>query len=524
METSQPPENVKLPVNKTNNVSRRKSGGRFGPGGRFGIVDLGSNSVRLVVYASAARSPVLVFNEKVLCGLGRTLASTGRLDPKGIERALAALKRFVALRAQIGISHLIVAATAAVRDAEDGPEFIVQAEKICGFKITLVSGVEEARLSAQGVLSGIPDADGVVGDLGGASLELVGVSGGQRLGEGTTLPVGPLRIMDMAKGSLSDAGDIVDKAFKGLDIFKAFQGKRLYVVGGVWRNLARIHMAQRRYPIHVLHEYTIPANEASDLARVIERLGPKSLAQIPDISERRVDTLPVGALILDKLISAMRAKDIVISAYGLREGILFDHLDKREQAKDPLIEGARDLAKRLARFPQHGNELPGWTAPLFTPDVVGETPSEARLRQAGCILADIGWYVHPDYRAHQSMTQILLAPFSGIDHPSRLMLARTLYHRHEGRGEPDLIGDLAGLLSDEQNYRALVLGLSLRLAFTLCAATPGMLPKTKLEIDKNTITLVVPRRFEPLLGEMVNKRLSALARSINRKPDTRVGR
>lgn len=493
-------------------------------GGRFGIVDLGSNSVRLVVYAAAARSPVLVFNEKVLCGLGRTLASTGRLDPKGIERALAALQRFVALRDQIGINKLVVAATAAVRDAEDGPEFLLRAEEICGFKIMLVSGTEEARLSAQGVLSGIPDADGVVGDLGGASLELVGVSGGQRLGDGATLPIGPLRIMDMAKGSMAEAATIVEKAFKGLDLLKEFQGKRLYVVGGAWRNLARIHMAQRHYPIHVLHEYVIPAADASDLAKVIERLGPKSLAQIPDISERRVDTLPVGALILEKLIAAMKAKDIVISAYGLREGILFDHLDKREQAKDPLIEGARDLAARLARFPQHGGELWPWTAPIFAPDVVGETEAEARLRRAGCILADIGWYVHPDYRAHQSMTQILLAPFAGIDHPSRLMLARTLYHRHEGRGEPELIGDLAGLLSESENYRALVLGLALRLAFTLCAATPGMLPKTKLEIDKSTITLVVPRRFENLLGEMVNKRLTALARALDRKGETRVGR
>tara|TARA_R110000824_G_scaffold155226_7_gene327848 strand:- start:4465 stop:6012 length:1548 start_codon:yes stop_codon:yes gene_type:complete len=497
---------------------------RGASGGRFGIVDLGSNSVRLVVYAAAARSPVLVFNEKVLCGLGRTLASTGRLDPKGIERALAALKRFVALRDQIGIDTLVVAATAAVRDAEDGPEFLLRAEEICGFKITLVSGAEEARLAAQGVLSGTPDADGVVGDLGGASLELVGVGGGQRQGEGVTLPIGPLRLMDMSKGSMTEAAAIVDKTLKGLDLLKEFQGRRLYVVGGVWRNLARIHMAQRQYPIHVLHGYVIPAADASDLARVIEKLGPKSLAQIPDISERRVDTLPVGALILDKLIEAMKAKDIVISAYGLREGILFDHLDKREQAKDPLLEGARDLANRLARFPQHGVELWPWTAPLFAPEVIGETAAEARLRNAACILADIGWYVHPDYRAHQSMTQILLAPFAGVDHPSRLLLARTLYHRHEGRGEPELIGDLGGLLSEAENYRALVLGLALRLAFTLCAATPGMLPKTRLEIDKSTITLVVPRRYEALLGEMVTKRLSALARSIDRKAETRVGR
>lgn len=499
------------------------NGGRKSTG-RFGIIDLGSNSVRLVVYAAAVRSPVLVFNEKVLCGLGRTLASTGRLDPKGIERALDAMRRFIALREQIGIRRLVVAATAAVRDAEDGPEFLARAEKICGFKIQLVSGAEEARLSAQGVLSGIPDADGVVGDLGGASLELVGVSGGKRLGTGATLPLGPLRVIDQSKNNLQAAEAIVEKALKGLDVLKDCQGKRLYVVGGVWRNLARIHMAQRHYPIHVLHQYVIPARDAADIAKVIEKLGPKTLAQIPDISERRIDTLPFGALVLEKVIGAMKAKEVVISAYGLREGILFDQLEKREQAKDPLIEGCRDLAERLARFPQHGDELTPWTAPLFRDDVLGETREQARLRHAACILADIGWYVHPDYRAHHSMTQILLAPFSGVDHSGRLFLARVGYHRHEGRGEPELIGDLSGILTETENYRALVLGLALRLAFTLCAATTGMLPKTKLEVTKNTVTLVVPRRYETLLGEVVQRRLAALARAIDRKGEMRVGR
>ncbi|HUD52731.1 exopolyphosphatase [Parvibaculum sp.] len=499
------------------------SGGRKSTG-RFGIIDLGSNSVRLVVYAAAVRSPVLVFNEKVLCGLGRTLSSTGRLDPKGIERALDALRRFIALKEQIGIRRLVVAATAAVRDAEDGAEFLARAEKICGFKIQLVSGAEEARLSAQGVLSGIPDADGVVGDLGGASLELVGVSGGKRLGTGATLPLGPLRIIDQSKNNLQAAETIVDKALKGLDVLKDCQGKRLYVVGGVWRNLARIHMAQRHYPIHVLHQYVIPARDAADIAKVIEKLGPKTLAQIPDISERRIDTLPFGALVLEKVIAAMKAKEVVVSAYGLREGILFDQLEKREQSKDPLIEGCRDLAERLARFPQHGDELTPWTAPLFRDDVLGETREQARLRHAACILADIGWYVHPDYRAHHSMTQILLAPFSGVDHSGRLFLARVGYHRHEGRGEPELIGDLSGILTETENYRALVLGLALRLAFTLCAATTGMLPKTKLEVTKNTVTLVVPRRYETLLGEVVQRRLAALARAIDRKGEMRVGR
>ena len=492
-------------------------------GGRFGIVDLGSNSVRLVVYAGVERNPVLVFNEKVMAGLGRSLASTGRLDPKGIERALDALRRFMALREQIGVPNLVVAATAAVRDAEDGADFLERAESICGFKIMLLSGLDEARISAQGVLSGIPTAEGLVGDLGGGSLELVPVANGKP-GEGATLPLGPLRLMDLSHGSLAEAESFVERAFGEQKWLKNYEGKPIYAVGGVWRNLARIHMAQRNYPIHVLHQYVIPARDAADISRVIEKLGPKSLAQIPDVSERRVEALPFGALVLDKLISASRAKEIVISAYGLREGLLFERLDKKEQQKDPLIEGCRDLAGRLARFPQHGNEFFKWTAPLFADDVLGETAEESRLRHAACILADIGWYVHPDYRAHHAMTQILLAPFSGINHQGRLYLARVGYHRHEGRGEPEMLGNRSAYIPERDNERALILGLALRLAFTLSGATMGMLPKTRFDIGKNSLTLVVPKKYEALVGEIVAKRLAALAKALGRKSDIRIGK
>ena len=491
-------------------------------GGRFGIVDIGSNSVRLVVYASAERSAVLVFNEKVMAGLGRSLASTGRLNPTGVERALDALRRFMALREQIGVPRFIVVATAAVRDAEDGPDFLARAGEICGFAIELLSGVDEARLSAQGVLSGIPDADGLVGDLGGGSLELVPVSGGKP-GPGASLPLGPLRLIDLARGNLAEAEAFVDRVLGEQTWLKDFQGKRFYAVGGTWRNLARIHMAQRNYPIKVLHQYVIPARDAASISKVIERLGPKSLARMPDVSERRVEALPFGALVLDKVISALKAKEVVISAYGLREGILFDRLDKTEQAKDPLIAGCRDLAGRLARFPQHGSEFYKWMAPLFGDAVLGETAGEARLRHAACILADIGWYVHPDYRAHYTMTQIMLAPLSGVDHEGRLFLARAGYHRHEGKGEPELLGNLIGIISEREHERALVIGLALRLAFTLSGATLGMLPRTKFEIGKQSVTLVLPDRYGPLAGEIVTKRLASLGRAIGRKSGIRVG-
>ncbi len=249
----------------------------------FGIIDVGSNSVRLVVYEAAKRNPVLIFNEKVMCGLGRSVASTGQLDAKAMEQAYSALRRFTALSEQIGIGHLVIAATAAVRDANNGRTFLDEAERICKLPIRLVSGEDEARLSALGVLSGTPDAQGIVGDLGGGSLELVPIGNAQVM-KGATTSLGPLRLMDLSSGSLSVAGQLVDEGLAALPWLGQHTGERFYAVGGVWRNLARIHMAMRDYPVHVLHHYVMSARDAMELAQIIERLGPKTLSQIPDIS------------------------------------------------------------------------------------------------------------------------------------------------------------------------------------------------------------------------------------------------
>ena len=472
--------------------------------------------MRLVVYAAAARSPVLVFNEKVLCGLGRHMVTTGRLDPEGIERALGALRRFIALRSLVKVEHLEVVATAAVRDATDGPEFLARASEVCGFPVSLLSGGEEARLSGLGVLAGIPDAQGIVGDLGGGSLELIAVGQGA-MAQTVTLPLGALQLMDRSAA----AAVWVDEQLASVDWLSKQSGS-LYMVGGVWRNMARLHMAQRDYPVRVLHQYAIPRAEAMNLAMLIEKLGPQSLARIPDVSERRIEALPFGALVLERLLKIFPAREVVVSAYGLREGVLFNRLSKKEQAKDPLIEGSRDLAQRLARFPEHGDELVEWTGGLFSGDAGDETPGEERLRHAACILADIGWSVHPDYRAHHCMNQILLASFSGIDHPGRLFLAQVGFHRHEGTGEPMIVGKVEGLLSEEQNRRALILGLAFRLAFTFCAATPGVLPRTSLELSPKKLTLAVPPEYSSLLGEVVLRRLSRLAKVLDRKAETRL--
>jgi exopolyphosphatase / guanosine-5'-triphosphate,3'-diphosphate pyrophosphatase len=487
----------------------------------FAIVDIGSNSVRLVVYEGAKRNPVPIFNEKILAGLGGRLSETGKLDPEGCERALKALKRFWVLLAQMNVGHVEMVATAAVRDAKDSAEFTRAVKKATGHSVRVLSGKEEAKYAAMGVLSGTPDADGIVGDLGGGSLELVDVKNGI-MGEGATLPLGPLRLLGDNKKSLTEVLAGIDTTLETVKWIGQGKRRTLYAVGGVWRNLARIHMAQKKYPIRVLHNYMIPAAEAVELAGLIEQLGSKTLAKIPDVSSRRVGALPIGAHVLSQLIAAAQVKWVSISAYGVREGLLYEQLSKQEKKRDPLLAGAEDLAKRLVRFPEHNQELVEWTAPIFDKGGLSETAAQERLRNAACILADIGWYVHPDYRAAYAHEQVLLAPISGLTHAERLFLACVGFHRHEGAAEPDIDTRLQRLLDEEGHMRARITGLALRLAFTLCAASVGVLPHTKVVVTDDTLRLEIQKSHKAFLGEVVEKRLTALAKAMGRKSETRV--
>jgi len=487
----------------------------------FAIVDIGSNSVRLVIYEGAKRNPVPIFNEKILAGLGGCLSETGKLDPKGKTRALKALTRFWALLAKLDVQHVEMVATAAVRDAEDGPEFKAAIEKETGHPVRVLTGKEEAKYAALGVLSGTPEADGIVGDLGGGSLELVDVQNGS-MGEGATLPLGPLRLLGENQKSLKQVLAGIDTTLDTVDWIAQGKGRTLYAVGGVWRNLARIHMAQNDYPVRVLHNYVIPAIEVAELAGLIEQLGPKSLAKIPDVSSRRIEALPIGAHVLSQLIAATGVKFVSISAYGVREGLLFEHLSEVERKRDPLLAGAEDLATRLVRFPEQKRELANWIAPIFESKGLGESEAQKRLRLAACVLADIGWYVHPDYRATHAHEEILLAPISGVTHSERLFLARVGYHRHEGAGEPKVGGQLQNLLDEEGHRRARVMGVALRLAFTLCAASTGVLPYTRLVVKSDILRLDVQNSHAAFVGEVVEKRLAALAKVLGLKSETRI--
>ncbi|MBI1329866.1 MAG: hypothetical protein GC166_08175 [Alphaproteobacteria bacterium] len=474
------------------------------------IVDIGSNSVRLVIYETFSRTPAVVHNEKSICAIGRNMVSSGQLNTDGIRMALDALSRFRLLADAHGCEAREAVATAAARDAANGADFVRQAEKAWGGPIRILPGVEEAQLAAEGVIAGIPDADGLVADLGGGSLDMVGVKSGQT-GTAMTLPFGPLRLMDQARGDAERARAMVQKELSGLGAMGALNGRSLYAVGGVWRSFARIDMEETKYPLHVLQQYEIPRARAIKLARVVARMGKKQLERMKIVSRRRAEALPYGAIVLEELLLATGIKDVVVSAYGLREGLLHAQLPPAEKAKDPLIQFAAAANQRMSRAPRHAEELRRWLAPL----VDGADPFLARLLHAVSLFSDIGWRRHPDDRARGAFNQTLTAPFAGANHRMRALIATAIFHRYSGDEDfPPEIAAAQNLLDPDDDRLARVLGLGCRLAFALSASATGELRNYDLGTASGQLVLKVAPQRARISGDPVPKRLNALAAAL----------
>lgn len=481
------------------------------------VIDIGSNSVRLVVYESMARSLITIFNEKALCGLGREVQTTGLLAPDAVAKALTSLRRFRALCRVMKVGRVHAIATAACRDATNGPDFIARAERICGGKIEILSGPREARLSALGVVSGVHKPDGVVGDLGGGSLELIDVHG-NRVRSGVTLPLGSLALLDLSHTSLKRAERIVKTELSGVAQLKAGHGRTFYAVGGTWRALARIHIIQSGYPLGVMHGYSIPAQEALGFAQRVRRLvSANMLADIEAVAVARRPLLAYAALVLEYIIRVAKPKNIVFSTFGVREGLLYEMLPEAERSRDGFICAAQTLNELLSRSARHAKELIEWTDRLVRVIRLRETDEDRRLRHAACLLSDIGWRVHPDHRGEQTLDLITNGNFGAISHQGRAFVALSVFYRYAGlsvQNEPP--ATIRELVPPAMLERARLLGAAFRVAHLISAARPGVLPAIHFRSQGRKLMLVFEHRLVDLVADRVGGRFKQLARLVGR--------
>ncbi|WP_424814356.1 Ppx/GppA family phosphatase [Roseococcus sp. YIM B11640] len=480
---------------------------------RFGVVDLGSNSVRLVVFEGLLRNPHTIFNEKAVLGLGRGLQATGKLNEEAAEQTLTVLRRYHALAQGMGADPVEVLATAAVRDATNGPAFIAGLESVMpGSNISILSGDEEARLSADGLLLGVPMADGVLGDLGGGSLELVKLVQG-RIVETASLPIGTIRLSERAEEDIGKARGIVETELKRVPWLGAEPLKDLFLVGGTFRALARMHIAQTGYPLAIVHHYAIRREEARDLAGVVMTAPRKQLERMPAAPTKRVSDLPFAAVVLRRLLRASGAARVVFSGNGLREGWYGRRLSATERARDPLLAAAMEIGLRLGRDAALPEVLLRWTEPAAEGGDV-----DRALRAAACWISDSGSRDHPEYRAEQSFLRLLRLHGVGLDHHARAYLALVVALRYEADPVAPFLTPARTLLSAATVRRAETQAAALRLAYTLCGGVPALLEATQLERKGRKLVLRLHQGAGVFAGESVQRRLDALAAALGLDP------
>jgi len=477
------------------------------------VIDIGSNSVRLVIYRIEGRSIWPIFNEKVLAGLGRDMKATGVLHKGGMKESLIALRRFKAILESYDLQTTHTVATAAVREAEDGAEFVRQAELETGFKVRILSGAEEARYSAQGVRCGHLDAQGVVGDLGGSSLELIDLDAPPNEA-GITLPLGPFALGAPKPIDVPKVDGQIREQLKPLR--GRFANTQFHAVGGAWRNLALIWMMKQHYPLQIVQQFELPAREALSIARLIASQSLSSLEKLPGVSKRRIENISYAALVLQGLIEELQFETLCFSAFGLREGLLFDAMPDDLRRDDPLIAGCAALGARLGINDELGAALADWALEFSGSCDSDFNPPPAKLVRAAAKLSDIGARLHPDHRADLASDQVLRAPIPGQNHEERVFLACTIYTRYSGDPylrEPVLTGRILG---EDGLLQATRLGLLLRLGCDLSAKSALLLNRSHIRQDGRELVLSAKSGWEDLLlGEQTRRRAKSLAQALN---------
>ena len=491
------------------------------------VIDIGSNSVRLVIYHIFGAHFTPVYNEKILAGLGRDLKQTGCLSVDGKRKCRRALARFSQIIQARGLGAPLIGATAALREAEDAPDFVALILAETGLDISPISGQEEARLAALGLLSSNDRRSGIGADLGGASLELVRVDPSLKLGntpvQGVSLPLGPF---DAVGGRLSEL-DTQDYAARIDDLDRALNQvpayldgeDRLYLVGGAWRNLATVHQQRTQYPMRTLQGYPLKAAAAQDLAHWAWTDGREALLNWPGMRKARAETLPYAGLMLERLINRFSPKMIVVSMAGLREGLVWNTLSDTIKSRDALIDGCRDFARGFVQAEHFGPPLYQFLSPLLPNFESGFTSlEEARLLQAACHLAGLGKNLHPDYRAELVFENVLYAPVAGLTHRQRAFLSLSLFRTYTAKRMPPAETVITTLLDDAQRHAAACIGEAIRLGIVITGRTPNLLSDFELEVSGAELHLRCAVHRQAMMTEQVEYRHEKLAKLLGLVP------
>ena len=467
------------------------------------MFDIGSNSVRFVAYEGPPRAPIPIYNEKWPISLGEIVRSHGEIDEESMAHLLAGIDRFISLASYMQVGTIKAVATAAIREAKNGGDFIGAAADR-GLMVDLLSGEEEAYVAAMGALTCYPDAEGVVADLGGGSLEIARVSNGQITGA-MSLPLGTAKLIMLSEPEWQNVAERLKK-----EVASIGEGADLFMIGGTWRAVAHLHQFVNGHPLQVLSRYRIAPK---DIPGLLEDVSNGDLAaSIPTVPSQRVSLMPAATRMLGLLNDIIRPKRNISCPLGIREGLLLEELDKKARDGDPLLESARFAGQRLSRGQFDGDRLFAWMQPLF--DALDEK-DDARLRKAACLLADSAWHIHPDYRSSHALRIGLEGNFLGAGGRERAMIARALWSAYGDSNNSRTI--LSQLAKRKSLRRADKWGLAIRLGMRIDGGTGMALGDCRLRIDGDRLLLETPENADALRGEAIEHRLQKLARGMGKE-------
>lgn len=480
---------------------------------RIATIDIGSNSVRFMIYELYGAAFTPVYNEKVLAGLGRDLKRTGNLHVEGAEQAFTALQRFKILIDAQNLDEVLIAATAALRDANDAQDFITRVRDEIGFDIKPLSGEQEAIMSAMGVITGDARAHGIAADLGGASLELIEIEDTKTRG-GVTYPLGPFSMFEGGFDPDVLRNTILAHLDKGPE---QKTGQDLYLIGGAWRNLSLIHQKRTGYPLRVAHNYQLNVDAARAMANwAYNEDGIAEIMQWRGLSARRADTLPYSGLLLSVLLDVLKPNRIVIAPGGLREGLVYNAFTPALKARPALFDACNALAKGRQQSVNFGVPLFEFLSPL---DAVlprcFHADNENRLRKAACLLAGIGKGLHPDHKARMVFRMVLYAPLPNLTHKERAYLALILFGSYTSKKTTPNDAALEYLLPVEAQNSARLYGDAIRIGVEVSGRSRSVLRQCSLEVNTQSGALKLASDAEALLTQKSQARLLRLEELIN---------
>lgn len=483
------------------------------------VIDIGSNTVRLVVYSGSRRAPDVWLNEKVSARLGRDLSETGQIPEKASTEALAALARYSCILSDIGVEDVQVVATAAVRDAHNGREFLAAIEKT-GLKPRLLSGEEEAQAAAFGVISAFPGAVGTVADLGGGSLELVKIENDNCHG-GTSLPHGTLRLPKL-RALGSDAFEKTMRKAMGKVGWAAAHPGPLYLVGGTWRAFAAYAMHTSKFPLTDPHGFHLDAQNADKIAKQIARMEPAELSAIQGISSSRAAGLPDAAAMLRVMTSELRPEGLIFSSWGLREGLLYQGLRGAVRKQDPFLAAMDNFTLPRGGSATLAAQMAAWTADAATqPGNASERGDSERLRLAATMLALAVARVEPNLRQSHAYQWAINKRWVNLGAAGRAQLAAAML---AFCGKPSVPDDLLRLADEASLREAAGWGLAIRLCRRLGAGSQASLMASTLRREGERLVLWIDESRAQLATNPASGDLKTLAQWLGLAPELRIGK